>query len=359
MGSVRTGVELWTSSRSVPGASGPTARRTEDEGWSGLTFTDSQNLSGDTYVALTVAAGATERLRLATGVTNPWTRHPAVTAGAIASVDIESGGRAELGIGRGDSALAHLGLAPAPVAALREYLDVVRTLLRGDAVPMDRVAQAAVHRIGSGLPLGAAPEDSRLRWVAERYAGRPPVPVFVVASGPKVIRTAAELADRVTLAVGAEPRRLRWAVEEARAARPDVRLAAYVNVVVDESADRAREVAAGSIASFARFSGMHGKVGGVVSEEQRAVMEAIPRQYDMNRHFSTGAQASLVTGAFAAGYAILGPASYCVERLIELTELGVDRFHVVGASRDIDPEIARGYHDRFVAEVLPQLVSSP
>jgi len=263
-----------------------------------------------------------------------------------------------LGVGRGDSALAHLGLAPAPVAALREYLDVVRTLLHGDAVPMDRVAQAAAHRIGPGLPLGAAPADSRLRWVAERYPGRRPVPVFVVASGPKVIRTAAETADRVTLAVGADPGRLRWAVEEARAARPDVPVAAYVNVVVDEDAERARQVAAGSIASFARFSGMHGRVGGVVSEEQRAVMEAIPRQYDMNRHFGTGAQASLVTGGFAAGYAILGPASYCVERLTELAGLGIDRFHVVGASRDVDPEIARGYHDRFVTEVLPRL-SSP
>ncbi|HEY3684220.1 MAG TPA: LLM class flavin-dependent oxidoreductase [Streptosporangiaceae bacterium] len=349
-------LELWTSARSLPGASGPTARRTEDEGWTGLTFTDSQNLSGDPYVALTVAAGATSRLRLGTGVTNPWTRHPAVTASGITSVDIESGGRAELGVGRGDSALAYLGLAPAPVAALRDYLDLVRTYLRGEPVPIERVSQAAGHRIGAGLPLGSAPPESRLRWVAERFADRPPVPVFVVASGPKVIRTGAELADRVTLAVGAEPTRLRWAVDEARAARADVRLGAYVNVVVDEDADRAREAAAGSIASFARFSGMHGTVGGRVSDGQRAVMEAIPRQYDMNRHFSTGAQASLVTGEFAGGYAILGPASYCVERLTELAEMGIGRIHVVGASRDIDPDVARAYHRRFVTEVLPRLI---
>lgn len=347
------GVELWTSSRSLPGASAATARRTEDEGWTGLTFTDSQNLSGDPYVALTVAAGATSRLRLATGVTNPWTRHPAVTASAISCVDVESGGRAELGIGRGDSALAYLGLAPAPVAALRDYLELLRPYLRGEPVPMERVNRAATHVIGAGLPLGSAPEDSRLRWLAERFAGRAPVPVFVVASGPKVIRTAAELADRVTLAVGAEPGRLRWAVEEARAARPDVALGAYVNVVVHDDTERARAVAAGGIASF---SGMHGRVGGEVSAEQRAVMEAIPRRYDMNRHFGGGTQASLVTTEFAAGYAILGPASYCVERLGELAEAGIDRLHVVGASRDVDPDTARTYHARFVTEVLPRLI---
>lgn len=348
------GVGLWTSSRSFPGASGPTARRAEDEGWSGITFTDSQNLSGEPYVALAVAAGATSRIRLATGVTNPWTRHPAVTASGISCVNVEAGGRAELGLGRGDSALAHLGLAPAPVGTLREYLDVVHTLLAGEGVPLDRVAQAAAHRIGAGLPLGAAPEDSRLRWLDD-HPGLPAVPVFVVASGPKVIRTAAELADRVTLAVGADPERVRWAVDEARAVRPDVPLAAYVNVIVDEDVERARQAAAGSIASFARFSGMHGKVGGVVSERQRAVMEAIPRHYDMNRHFSTGDQASLVTGEFAAEYAIMGPASYCVERLTELAEMGIDRFHIAEVARDIDPEIARGYHDRFISEVLPRL----
>jgi len=76
-------VEFWTSSRSLPGAATATAKRIEDEGWNGLTFTDSQNLSGDPYVALTCAALATTRLGLGTGVTNPWTRHPAVTASAI------------------------------------------------------------------------------------------------------------------------------------------------------------------------------------------------------------------------------------------------------------------------------------
>jgi 5,10-methylenetetrahydromethanopterin reductase len=54
-----------------------------------------------------VAAGQTTRIRLGTGVTNPFTHHAAVTAFAIATVHAVSGGRATLGIGRGDSALAH------------------------------------------------------------------------------------------------------------------------------------------------------------------------------------------------------------------------------------------------------------
>src|SRR4051812_34233544 len=94
----------------------------EQQGWDGVAFTESQNRSGDPYVALTAAALTTSRIKLAIGVTNPVTRHPVVTAAGIASVQLEAAGRAELGIGRGDSALAYLGLKPAGVPALRDYL---------------------------------------------------------------------------------------------------------------------------------------------------------------------------------------------------------------------------------------------
>ncbi len=100
-----------------------------------LLLVDSQNLAGDTYVALTACALATSTLKLATGVTNPFTRHPAATAAAIASVDAESGGRTVLGIGRGDSALAHLGRAPASVGYFEKYLRTVVAYLRGDELP--------------------------------------------------------------------------------------------------------------------------------------------------------------------------------------------------------------------------------
>ena len=64
---------------------GPAARQAEAEGWSGATLGDSQNMSGDTYVALGTAVAATSTIQLATGVTNPCTRHPAVTAAGILS----------------------------------------------------------------------------------------------------------------------------------------------------------------------------------------------------------------------------------------------------------------------------------
>src|SRR3954470_9743355 len=120
-----TSVELWTSGISLPRYAAKHAARVEAAGYDGLLLVDSQNLAGDTYVALTACALATSTLQLATGVTNPFTRHPAATAAAIASVNAESGGRAVLGIGRGDSALAHLGRAPAGVGYFERYVRAV------------------------------------------------------------------------------------------------------------------------------------------------------------------------------------------------------------------------------------------
>lgn len=92
--------------------------RAEALGFAGAWVADSQSIMRDAWAVLAAAAGRTERILLATGVTNPVTRHPAVLAGAIATLDELSGGRALLGIGVGESAVRTLGLAPARLAAL-------------------------------------------------------------------------------------------------------------------------------------------------------------------------------------------------------------------------------------------------
>ena len=193
----------------LPGMAARQAERAEAAGFDGIAMVDSQNLAGDPYVALAVAARATSTLRLGTGVTNPVTRHPAVTAAAIASVQGESGGRAVLGIGRGDSALAHLGQAPASGRRLRALPHRPAGLPRGRAVDFEDPTIGA-------LGLAGAPADSRMEWIG--MAG-PKVPVDVAATGPKVLAVAARLADRVTFAVGADPERVAWARDTVVAAR--------------------------------------------------------------------------------------------------------------------------------------------
>src|SRR5438445_6631084 len=130
-------MEVWTVGSSYASAAPRAAVRAEAQGWDGLLVVDSQNLAGDPFVGLALAARETSNLHLGTGVTNPATRHPAAAAAAIASVHAASGGRAHLGIGRGDSALAHLGMAPAPLAELERFVRVTRAYLRGDTVAFE------------------------------------------------------------------------------------------------------------------------------------------------------------------------------------------------------------------------------
>jgi 5,10-methylenetetrahydromethanopterin reductase len=333
----------------------------ERAGFDGIAIVDSQNLSGDPYVALALAAHATERIKLATGVTNPVTRHPAVTASAIVTVQAESGGRAVLGIGRGDSALAHLGLAPATVAVFERYLSQLQAYLRGDAVELaDDGAQLGKTPALETLGLAGTPQDSRLHWLR---AAQKKVPVDVAATGPKVIAAAARHAERITFAVGADLARLRWAIETARAARvaagldPDaIELGAYLNVVAHPDPREALHLAEGGVASFARFSVMHGRVQGPADASQRAVLEDVHRAYDMRRHTMTGTpQAAQLTEDFAKTFAILGPSAYCIERMREIAALGLSKLIVIGPSANAEPNESLAAVSRFATEVLPAL----
>ena len=79
-------MELWTMRVPETGTVVAQAEAAERAGWDGITFTDSQNLCGDPFVAVALAAGATDRLQFATGVTNAYTRHPAALATVAATV---------------------------------------------------------------------------------------------------------------------------------------------------------------------------------------------------------------------------------------------------------------------------------
>src|ERR671922_2344675 len=91
-------------------------RQAEDAGFEYGWLFDSHVLWREAYVLLTLMAQATERMRLGTCVTNPATREPSVTASALAVLDELSGGRMDLGVGRGDSAPRVLGKSPATMA---------------------------------------------------------------------------------------------------------------------------------------------------------------------------------------------------------------------------------------------------
>src|SRR5215472_7437909 len=108
------------------------ARMVEDLGFASLVFPDSQNLAPEVWGQLMLAAAATSRIRLGPGVSNSVTRDPALTACAALSLQVESQGRAVLGIGRGDSSVQRIGKPLDPLARFERYLREVQAYLRGE-----------------------------------------------------------------------------------------------------------------------------------------------------------------------------------------------------------------------------------
>jgi 5,10-methylenetetrahydromethanopterin reductase len=336
--------QIWVLNSASPWLVRRAAQEVEAMGFAGLAVTDSQNKSGDSVVALTLAASVTERIGLATGVTNPYTRHPASLAAAFGSLQVVTGGRMVMGIGRGDSALALLGLSPASPSYFQGVLDCLRGYLSGGDVPFDALPQGGFADAGE-LNLGDAPPASQLEWLA-RFPDVPQVPVDVYASGPKIIKMAVAHADRITLAVGADPERIRWArdlaLEEAarigRTFQPG-ELGALVNISVAEDSASALAKAAGRLAVVMRFSAMHGKAVGPYDEADRKAVEDLVRAYNMNEHSNPGAShATAIRPEFAAKFGLFGTAEYCHRRLQELAELGIGRVVLMAPGPDVDPD---------------------
>lgn len=351
-------MKFWTLTTSSPTRAAEAAQRAEHAGWDGVLVVDSQNLSGDSYVALTTMALATERIGLGTGVTNPVTRHPAVAAGAIASIQRVSAGRAVLGIGRGDSALAHLGKAPAKVKTLARYLEALQAYLKGEEVSFESLDfSEQVAPDVETLGLADTPSASQLKWLNERDIK---VPVEVASTGPRVIETAARIADRVMLAVGADIERLKWGIETARAAARDagreVALGAFVNMASHPDIKVARRLVQGGLTTFARFSVMHGEVRGTISDSQRRVLTDLHHRYDMNEHTRADSkQAGALTPEFIDQYAIVGPPEQCIERLRAMAALGIDKVTVIGPSIDTGAGAAGEAGRLMTTEVMPAM----
>ena len=138
-------------------------------------------------------AGATERMRLGTCVTNPGTREPTVTASALATLDELSGGRMDLGIGRGDSARRVLGKPPITMADTEEAIRVIRALVAGEAIDYEGTELSFPWTSGWTLP------------------------VWVAGYGPMALAMTGRVADGLILQL-ADPDLIRWFVAQVREA---------------------------------------------------------------------------------------------------------------------------------------------
>jgi 5,10-methylenetetrahydromethanopterin reductase len=269
----------------------------------------------DAFQLCALAAARTDRIRLATGVVNPYTRNPTSLAMAIATLDEVSRGRAILGMGTSSPSLVQeqMGIAHGkPVAVMREATQIIRALLAGGAV-----TYAGSHFVYQAAHLEVA--------VSRR------IPIFFAAMGPLMLRLVGQIADGVLLNVGASVEYVRWAVAEIHAGAQaagrvpsDLTIAAWHSVYVtdDEESglERARRWLAGvlSIPRQGEILLQHAGGDPAILPKIRELVSAYPHTGDR------AAAGELIPDELARRMTLIGDPTVIRRRLEEYREAGVD-----------------------------------
>lgn len=272
-------------------------------------------------------------LQFGTMVTNPISRDPIVVASAFATLQELSGGRMLCGIGRGDSAVRVLKRRPATVAATELATTVIRDLASGARIQVEGV-------------------DVQLEW-----ASRARVPVYVAAYGPKMLRVAGRSGDGVIIEC-ADPHYIAWCLDHVRAGaveagRDPTELAVICSTetFVSNDLEFAREqvrplgsVVGNHVAEVLRNSGPDS-----MPPELAAFIADRP-QYDYLQHAHKGAEHSkYVPDDIIDRLCLIGTVENCINRLKELSKLGVTHVNFYAQTDDYDTQM-----EIYAQQVIPQ-----
>jgi 5,10-methylenetetrahydromethanopterin reductase len=283
------------------------AAEIERLGYDRLWLTDSSLHSRNCWAYLTLAARATTRLTLGTAVTNPVTRHPAITAAAAATLAEISGGRTILGIGAGDRPLLSLGYQPARVGTLEASIAAIRDLWAGESVDV-------------------ADQGFTLSQAHYRFPPNLGIPVYISASGPRTLELAGRVADGVILLAGLHPDGITYALEHidrgaeaaGRDRRPHVTVFAYGSVDEDEEAAiaTARTIAAW----FPQTAPVYCRMAGLSQE----IIDRVRASYSGGEFQEAARAAEALPVDFVKRMALAGGRAEAREHIRTLTGLGVD-----------------------------------
>jgi 5,10-methylenetetrahydromethanopterin reductase len=314
-------------------------QKAEAAGYAFAWHVDSQILWQDVYAYMTRGLQATERITFGTAVTNPVTRHVTVTASFFATLAKLHPGRVALGIGRGDSSVRTMGLPPSRTDQLGEYVRSLRALMAGREAELNG---AAVH----------------MRWLE----GDEAVPIMMSGTGPRNLRLAGALADRVMLYVGVTPEAVKWALRHVHAGareagrdpeevKVSILCAMHVSEDREAAADACRwapAACANHIADMARNNADHD----MPEVMMRLVRAREDYDYYAGHLDSSAEHTAYLTAELIDDFAIAGSVDRCLEKLAALAEIGVDEVSVAynnGAFEQMD---------RVGSEIIPALAAS-
>ncbi|MFB6111240.1 MAG: 5,10-methylenetetrahydromethanopterin reductase [Halobacteriaceae archaeon] len=258
----------------------------------------------DPFAALALAARKTETVQLGPAAANPYEVHPVTLASRIATLQETAGGRALFGLAAGDrSTLRSLGIdRERPLRRVLETMRVSRKLLAGDRVEHDGTFTAP---------------DAGLNYAV------PPVPTYIGAQGPDMLRMAGKHADGV-LVNAAHPEEYTWAADriaEGAAARSpgraDVDVVAYAATSVAADVERARDAARPPVAFIAA-----------------SAPDPVLDRHGIDGEIAARIGAKIEAGAFSAAFEMVTPAMIEVFAVAGTPAVVAERLTALGAYVD-------------------------
>ena len=296
-----------------------------------------QTFYSDVYVTLGLCAVNTKKIRLGVGVTNPYTRHPAMTARAIATIDVISGGRAVLGIGAGNrrELLAPLALDLGSAASrCRDTAIIVKGLLSGKAFDYES-------------------ENFKIKAVKLDLSPRPDVPVYLAGRGGKILEAAGEVADGVIIGAFVSPESLRYALGNVKKGLEkrgrnlnQIDIVSWVGIEVTDDKKAALERRKPSVAHI---------IGGASIATLRAIGLEDELARTIKKAYDEGGQAKAakhVPTILVEDFSIVGTPIECAERIDLLRQAGVKQFAaLLGGDLEERSHFLKTYAEKIITNV--------
>ena len=293
------------------------AKLSEKLGFSHIWIGDSHLIWREAYVNMAAAALNTSKVKIGTGVTNPLTRHPSVVASAYATLEELAPRRFIVGIGLGDSSVETMGMKPARLDYFEKTIKQMRALLAGEEVELE---SGKIHL---------------------KHPCKNKIPIYVAASGPKMLELSGRIADGIIVLVGVADEYLRQAKEKIEAGAKaagrklsDINLVLWVPCAVSDKAP-AKDAVKAHVARVVAHPLPY-----VLDPKEQKVLEEIRRTSASYHHMDQEANhADVIPDWLVDKFAIAGTVSECRARVKELKKSGFQQIAIIpysapGGSRE-------------------------
>ena len=299
------------------------AKVTEEAGYSHIWVGDSHLIWREAYVNMAAMALNTTKVKLGTGVTNPLTRHPSVVGSGYATLEEYAPGRMIVGIGLGDSSVETMGMKPAKLSYFETTIRQMRDLLGGKEVELETGKIHVLHPCQRN------------------------VPIYIAASGPKMLELCGRIADGVIVLVGVADEYIEQAKEKIAAGAKvagrqlsDIQLVLWVPCAVSETTS-AKDAVKAHVARVVAHPLPY-----VLDPNEQNVLAEIRKTYDYYHHMDQQANhAEVIPDWLVDKFAIAGTVDECRRQIERIKKTGIQQIAIIpysppGGSRE---ETIRGF----------------